>query len=48
MRSWPASPAGLTNRIERAAPLLRSQGVHVERRRSHDDRLIAIVQLDRS
>jgi len=48
MRSWPASPAGLTNRIERAAPLLRTQGVHVERRRSHDDRLIAIVQLDRS
>jgi putative DNA primase/helicase len=46
MKSWPASPAGLTNRIERAAPLLRSQGVHAERRRSRDDRLIAIVQLD--
>jgi putative DNA primase/helicase len=46
MKSWPASPAGLTNRIERAAPLLRPQGVHVERRRSRDERLIAIVQLD--
>ncbi len=46
MRSWPVSPAGLTNRIERAAPLLRSQGIHVERRRSRDERLIAIVQLD--
>jgi hypothetical protein len=48
MKSWPASPAGLTNRLERAASLLRSQGVHAERRRSHDERLIAIVQLDRS
>jgi hypothetical protein len=48
MKSWPASPAGLTNRIERAAPLLRSIGIHAERRRSHDDRLIAIVQLDQS
>lgn len=46
MKSWPVSPAGLTNRIERAAPVLRSQGIHVERRRSRDDRLIAIVQLD--
>jgi len=46
MKSWPASPAALTNRIDRAAPLLRSQGVHVERRRSHRDRLITIVQLD--
>jgi energy-coupling factor transporter ATP-binding protein EcfA2 len=43
---WPASPAALTNRIERAAPVLRSQGIHVERRRTRTDRLITIVALD--
>jgi hypothetical protein len=43
---WPPSPAALTNRIERAAPVLRSQGVHVERRRTRADRLITIVALD--
>jgi hypothetical protein len=46
MKSWPPSPAALTNRIDRAAPVLRSQGVHVERRRSRTDRLITIVALD--
>jgi hypothetical protein len=46
LKSWPASPAALTNRIERGAPVLRSQGVHVERRRSRSDRLITIVVLD--
>jgi putative DNA primase/helicase len=46
MKSWPVSPAGLTNRLERIAPLLRSQGVHFERRRTRDERLIALVQLD--
>jgi hypothetical protein len=43
MKSWPISPAGLTNRIERAAPILRSQGVHIERRAAHSQRLITIV-----
>jgi putative DNA primase/helicase len=47
-RSWPASPAALTNRIERAAPVLRSQGVVVERRQTHTARLITIVLLDPS
>jgi putative DNA primase/helicase len=47
MKSWPASPAGLTNRIERAAPVLRSQGIHVERRHAHGGRLITIALLDR-
>jgi hypothetical protein len=46
MKSWPASPAGLTNRIERAAPVLRSQGVIVERRHAHAARLITIALLD--
>jgi putative DNA primase/helicase len=48
VKSWPASPAGLTNRIERAAPLLRSQNVHVERRHAHAARLITIVLLDKN
>ena len=47
MKSWPVSPAGLTNRIERAAPILRTQGVRVERRSAHAQRLITIVLLDR-
>src|SRR5262249_53419024 len=47
MKSWPASPAGLTNRIERAAPVLRSQGIHVERRHAHGGRLITIALLGR-
>jgi putative DNA primase/helicase len=46
MKSWPASPAGLTNRIERAAPVLRSQGVVVERRHAHAARLITIALID--
>ena len=46
MKSWPASPAGLTNRIERAAPVLRSQGVVIERRQTHAARLITIVLVD--
>jgi putative DNA primase/helicase len=48
MKSWPASPAGLTNRIERAAPVLRSQGVVVERRQTHAARLITIALVDSS
>jgi hypothetical protein len=48
MRSWPASPAGLTNRIERASSILRSQGVVVERRHAHATRLITIALLDPS
>ncbi len=46
LKSWPTSPAGLTNRIDRAAPLLRGQGIHIERRRSHGGRLIVIAALD--
>jgi putative DNA primase/helicase len=46
MKSWPASPAGLTNRIERAAPVLRSQGVTVERRKAHAERLVTIVLIE--
>jgi putative DNA primase/helicase len=48
MKSWPKSPAGLTNRIERAAPILRAQGVRVERRSAHTQRLITIVLADSS
>jgi hypothetical protein len=48
LKSWPISPAGLTNRIDRAAPLLRAQGIHVERRRAHGGRLIVIAQLEES
>jgi hypothetical protein len=48
MRSWPASPAGLTNRLERATPVLRRQGVVVERRHTHAARLITIALLDAS
>jgi putative DNA primase/helicase len=47
-KSWPGSPAGLTNRIERAAPVLRNQGVVVERRHAHATRLITIALLDPS
>jgi hypothetical protein len=46
MKSWPGSLTALTNRIDRAAPLLRSQGIHVERRRTRSDRLITIVARD--
>jgi hypothetical protein len=45
MKSWPPSPAALMNRIERAAPVLRSQYVRVQRRRTRADRLITIVAL---
>lgn len=48
LKSWPVSPAGLTNRIDRAAPLLRAQGIHVERRRAHGGRLIIITELNLS
>src|SRR5262249_36570502 len=48
MKSWPASPAGLTNRIERASPVLRSQGVVVERRHAHATRLITLALTDPS
>jgi len=33
-RAWPITAQGLGNRMERAAPLLRSRGVHFERRHS--------------
>jgi putative DNA primase/helicase len=46
LKSWPVSPAGLTNRVDRAAPLLRAQGIHVERRRAHSNRLIIITEID--
>jgi putative DNA primase/helicase len=46
LKSWPTSPASLTNRIEEAAKLLREQGVLVERRRTHGGRLIIITQLE--
>lgn len=43
-RSWPATAQGLGNRIDRIAPLLRSRGIHVERRHS-GVRTISIVAL---
>ncbi len=47
MKSWPASAAALTNRIDRAAPVLREQGIYVERPpRSKNGRLITIVARD--
>lgn len=33
-RTWPATPQGLGNRIDRIAPLLKAQGFAVERRHS--------------
>jgi putative DNA primase/helicase len=48
LKSWPVSPAGLTNRIDRAAPLLRGQGVHVERRHAHGGRLVVITEFNRA
>lgn len=33
-RSWPQTAQALGNRLERVAPLLRSRGLHVERRHS--------------
>lgn len=33
-RAWPATAQGIGNRIDRVAPLLRSRGIHVERRHS--------------
>jgi putative DNA primase/helicase len=33
-RSWPATPQGLGNRIDRIAPLLKAQGFAIERRHS--------------
>jgi hypothetical protein len=46
IKSWPASPAGLTNRIERAASVLWSQSVIVERRSTHTARPITLALLD--
>jgi hypothetical protein len=46
LKTWPSSPAGLTRCIDRAAPLLRAQGVHVEHRRVHDGRLTVLAQLE--
>jgi putative DNA primase/helicase len=42
-KSWPQSASAMGNRIDRAAPLLRSQGLIVERRRTSSGRLIVIV-----
>jgi putative DNA primase/helicase len=47
-KSWPASPAALSNRIERAAPVLRAQSVVVERRHTRAARLITIALLEPS
>jgi putative DNA primase/helicase len=33
-RTWPATPQGLGNRIDRIAPLLKTQGFKIERRHS--------------
>jgi putative DNA primase/helicase len=33
-RSWPQTPQGLGNRVERIMPLLRAQGFAIERRHS--------------
>lgn len=41
-KAWPRSPRALTRDVERCAPVLRSQGVSIERRKS-TDRLIRIV-----
>jgi hypothetical protein len=40
---WPRSASALGNRIDRIAPLLRSQGIIIERRRSAGARLLVIV-----
>jgi hypothetical protein len=47
MKSWPPSAAALTNRIDRAAPVLREQGIYIERPpRSKNGRLITIMARD--
>jgi putative DNA primase/helicase len=45
-KSWPRSASALGNRIDRIAPLLRSQGIILERRRSRGARLLVIVSAE--
>ena len=42
-RLWPVGAQALGNRIERIAPLLRSKGFTIERRRHGEERLVVIV-----
>jgi putative DNA primase/helicase len=41
--TWPKSPSALSNRLERIGPLLRAQGIVVDRRRASGARIIIIV-----
>jgi hypothetical protein len=45
-KTWPKSPSALSNRLERIAPLLRGQGLIVERRRAGGARIITIVRAE--
>jgi len=47
-KTWPKSPSALSNRLERIAPLLRGQGLIIERRRAGGARIITIVRAERA
>jgi putative DNA primase/helicase len=42
-RSWPSNGQGLGTRMDRIAPLLRSKGFRVERRRTHDGKRLVLI-----
>jgi putative DNA primase/helicase len=42
-RSWPFNGQGLGTRMDRIAPLLRSKGFRVERRRAHDGKRLVVI-----
>ena len=42
-RSWPFNGQGLGTRMDRIAPLLRSKGFRVERRRTHDGKRLVLI-----
>jgi putative DNA primase/helicase len=45
-KTWPKAPSAFSNRLERIAPLLRGQGLVIERRRANGARIITIVRTD--
>ncbi len=46
-KTWPKSPSAFSNRLERIAPLLRGQGLIIERRRAGGARIITIVRAEK-
>jgi putative DNA primase/helicase len=47
-KTWPKSPSAFSNRLERIAPLLRGQGLIIERRRASGARIITIVRAEKA